>query len=138
LITYQRNIEAVLAAEQESLDERLEDQVGDPEKRADDGAGDEDDDGSGQDLALAGPVDLLQLRPALGDEAAASTASSAAAGLRLRRLCGRAHLRLARASALTDALLLLLGFALLLLLLPVAAAALLACVPGQNSYLVSR
>jgi hypothetical protein len=135
LITYQRNISDPLrsAAEQDALDEWLEHEVGDVQVRTDDSAGDEDDDGAGHDLALPRPIDLLQLGPALGDEAAAATASPAAPGLRLRRLGGRANLGLTLARALADALL---GLALLLLLLPVAAA-LLAGVPG-HSYLVSR
>jgi hypothetical protein len=134
LITYQRNISDPLrsAAEQDALDEWLEHEVGDVQVRPDDAAGDEDDDGAGHDLALSWPVDLLQLGPALGDEAAASTAAPAAPGLRLRRLGGRADLGLTAAGSLADALTL----GLLLLLLPVAAA-LLAGVPG-HSYLVSR
>jgi hypothetical protein len=136
LITYQRNISDPLrsAAEQDALDEWLEHEVGDVQVRADDSAGDEDDDGAGHDLALARPVDFLQLGPALGDEAAASPAATAAPGLRLRRLRGRADLGLTLARALADALL---GLALLLLLLLPVAAALLAGVPG-HSYLVSR
>jgi hypothetical protein len=122
------------AAEQDALDEWLEHEVGDVEVRPDDAAGDEDDDGAGQDLALARPVDLLQLGPALCDEAATSTTAAAAAGLSLRRLGGRANLGLTLARALADALLRL---ALLLLLLLPVAAALLAGVPG-HSYLFSR
>jgi hypothetical protein len=130
LITYQRNISDPLrsAAEQDALDEWLEHEVGDVQVRADDSAGNEDDDGAGHDLALPRPIDLLQLGPALGDEAAASTASPAAPGLRLRRLGGGANLGLTAASPLADAL------ALGLLLF---AAALLAGAPG-HSYLVSR
>lgn len=132
LITYQRNISDLSAAEQDALDEWLDDEVGDVEVRPDDGAGDENDDGARHDLALPRPVDLLQLGHALCDEAAASTAAPAAPGLRLRRLGGRADLGLTAASSLADAL----ALGLLLLLLPVAAA-LLAGVPG-HSYLVSR
>jgi hypothetical protein len=128
-----------LAAEQDALDERLEHEVRKPEVGADDGAGDDHDDGAGHDLALAGPVDLLQLGPALGDEAAASTPAPTAARLGLRRLRGRAHLRLAAARSLRDARLLLLAVGLLglLLLLPVPAA-LLAGASGHLTYLVSR
>jgi hypothetical protein len=136
LITYQRNISDPLrsAAEQDALDEWLEHEVGDVQVRADDSAGDEDDDRACHDLALPRPIDLLQLGPALGDEAAAAPAATAAPGLRLRRLGGRPDLGLTLARALADALL---GLALLLLLLLPIAAALLAGVPG-HSYLVSR
>jgi hypothetical protein len=134
LITYQRNIQTLpLLAQQEALDERLEHEVREVQVGPDDSAGDENDDGSGHDLALARPVDLLELGPALGDEAAASTAPSAAPGLRLGRLRGGTDLGLALARALADTLL---GLALLLLLLPVTAA-LLAGASG-HSYLVSR
>jgi hypothetical protein len=122
-------------AQQDALDERLEHEVRDVQVRADDSAGDEDDDGAGHDLALTRPVDLLQLGPALGDEATTPAAATAATRLCLRRLRCRADLGLPLARALTDTLLGL-PLLLLLLLLPVAAA-LLAGVPG-HSYLVSR
>src|SRR5215210_5999275 len=128
-MTYQRNIQRPfrLFAQQDALDEWLEHEVRDVQVRADDCAGDEDDDRAGQDLALTRPVDLLQLGHALGDEAAAPSAGPAAPGLGLRRLRGWADLGLALARALTDTLL---GLSLLLLLLPVSAA-LLAGVPGH-------
>src|SRR5207244_2110152 len=56
------------SSEQNVLDEAFPDQVGAVEIHADDDAGDEDDDDALDQLALAGPLDLLQLAPRLGDE----------------------------------------------------------------------
>ena len=70
-MTYQRNMSISargLLAEQDVLDDALEDEVGDPEIRADDRTGDDDDDGTRQHLALPRPLDLLELRPRLADE----------------------------------------------------------------------
>jgi hypothetical protein len=109
LITYQRNIverSLRLLPEQETLDERLEREVGEPEVRADDRAGDDHDDGAGEDLALVRPIDLLQLGCGLGDEAASAASPTAPARLCPGRLLRRADLLLPRASALSDALLL--------------------------------
>src|SRR5512133_3671054 len=88
-------------------DEGLEDEVCEPEVRADDRARDDHDDRSLDDLALRRPLDLLQLGPGLGDEPLEAAARHAPRpGLGLRRLGRRADCCLTRARALGDALLL--------------------------------
>src|SRR5918992_5202286 len=90
---------SALLTEQDALDERAEDHVGSVEVRADDRTGDDDDDAPGQHLALIGPVDLLQLTPALGEEASAA-APLALGGLRRYRFGRRPDRLLARQAAL--------------------------------------
>src|SRR5215203_1189836 len=93
--------------QQDVADEGLEDEIREPEVRADDRAGDDYDDRSLDDLALRGPLDLLQLGPGLGDEAPEAPARhSPRPGLGLRWLGRRADCLLTRACALRDALLL--------------------------------
>src|SRR2546425_11060408 len=102
-MTYHWNmfdLEALLA-EEDVLDQALEDLVGAPQVGTDDSASDEDDDCGLDDLLLPRPLDLLQLRPRLRDESlrAAPRDCRPATGLGLRRLRGRAHLCLTRARA---------------------------------------
>ena len=93
----------------ESLDERLQGEVGQPQISPDDRAGDDDDDRAGQDLALIRPFDLSQLGGRLGDEAATAPTPATPAGLRLRRLLGGTNRLLPAARALRHTLLLLRG-----------------------------
>src|SRR5207245_1936818 len=72
-----------LLSQQEVLDDALEHLVEAPEIEADDDAGDQDDCGARDHLLLVRPVDLLQLAPGLGEEAARAGARKRA---RLRRL----------------------------------------------------
>src|SRR5262245_38636865 len=60
------------ASEQNVLDETTEDLVREEQVHARDETGDQDDGGALDQLVLPGPVDLLQLRPRLGDEALAA------------------------------------------------------------------
>ena len=75
-MTYQRNIRKRprLEAEQDVFDEAGESEVGDPEIRADDRDGDDDDDGRGEELSPPGPLDLPKLGRGLGREAAEASA----------------------------------------------------------------
>jgi hypothetical protein len=57
-----------LLTEEDVAHERLERLIGSKEVRADDRAGDQDDDRALDDLGLARPFDLLQLTPRLADE----------------------------------------------------------------------
>src|SRR6476620_11332531 len=100
-MTYQRNISRLSLLTDESLDDRLPDQIVEIEIGADHDARDQHDNRSLDHLRLAGPLDLLQFGPRLGDEAAALAALGA--GLAFRRLRARADLRLALARALRDA-----------------------------------
>ena len=68
MITYQRNIGRLLS-QKDVADEGLEELVGCVEIHADGHARDDDDDGALGHLLPAGPLDLLQLRPRLPDEA---------------------------------------------------------------------
>src|SRR5262245_63262762 len=74
------------ASEQNVLDETTEDLVREEQVHARDETGDQDDGGALDQLVLAGPVDLLQLRPRLGDEALAPLARDVAVAV---GLCGR-------------------------------------------------
>src|SRR4051794_17635360 len=69
LTTYQRNTLVLLLTEEEVLDDALPEQVVGVEEDADDRAGDQHDGRPLDHLVLPGPVDLLQLRPRLADEA---------------------------------------------------------------------
>src|SRR5712691_6689585 len=86
--------------EQDVFDESLEDLIEAPEVDADQYAGDEDDGGARDHLLLARPLDLLQLCPGLGHEAAAARAGDAARsavrGLRGRLGHRSGHLPLSR------------------------------------------
>jgi hypothetical protein len=64
-----------LLSQENVADEGLDSLVDAPQIGADDGTRDDDDNRSLYDLGSAGPVDFLQLCPALGDEAATSLAS---------------------------------------------------------------
>src|SRR5215217_2242789 len=93
-MTYQRNIgkRPRLEAEQDVFDETSEGEVGDPEVRADDGAGDDHHDRRGEELAPAGPLDLPELGCRLGRETTeASSPLTPRAGLALG-LAGRLDL----------------------------------------------
>src|SRR5262245_65838769 len=93
------------ASEQNVLDETTEDLVREEQVHARDETGDQDDGGALDQLVLAGPVDLLQLRPRLGDEAlAALTRNVTAVGLRGRGRRARLLLRLLRLAMLRRAL----------------------------------
>src|SRR5580765_6751368 len=93
--------------QQDVADEGLEDEICEPEVRADDRAGDDHDDRSLDDLALRRPLDLLELGPGLGDETLEAAARHAPGPrLGLRRLGRGADCLLPRACALRDALLL--------------------------------
>src|SRR4051794_39462312 len=85
-MTYQRNMggRPIFRSSDEPLDERLHDEVDAPEVQADDGAGDDDDHRAGDDLLLTGPLDLLELRDALADEADHAAAVVSGVCLRLR------------------------------------------------------
>src|SRR5436309_2903464 len=100
-MTYQRNISRLSLLTDDLLDDVLPDQIVRIEIDADHHAGDQHDNRSLNHLRLTGPVDLLELRPRLGDEAAALAALRA--GLAFRRLRARTDLRLALARALGDA-----------------------------------
>src|SRR3954451_7592389 len=63
---------------EQPLDEVLEDDVAAPEEDAHDEACDQDDGDALDQLVLAGPLDLLELAPRLGDEPARATAGRAA------------------------------------------------------------
>jgi hypothetical protein len=98
-MTYQRNI-GRLEVEEDVFDKAGEGEIGDPEIGADHGDGDDDDDRRREELAPAGPFDLLELADGLGREAANAPAALAARpGLALR-LADRLDL----APALTGAL----------------------------------
>src|SRR6266511_3368658 len=70
-MTYQWNMSRAppALAEKDVLDEVLRHDVANPDVRADDDAGDEYDERALDDVGLRGPFDLLQLAPALDDEA---------------------------------------------------------------------
>src|SRR5919106_57134 len=86
-MTYQRNMSARrLEVEEDVAHEALEDEVGRIEVGADDRHGDDDDDGRGEQLLAAGPLDLLELAPGLRRErpdASAPLALGARLALRL-------------------------------------------------------
>src|ERR671923_422182 len=101
-MTYQRNIRLRprLEAEQDVFDETGEGEVGDPEIRADDRDGDDDDDRRGDELPPAGPFDLPELGRRLSREPAEASAPLApGAGLALG-LAGGLDLLAALARAL--------------------------------------
>src|SRR5436853_566380 len=77
-MTYQRNIERPLLPEEDVLDDALPDQVVGVEVHPDDQAGDQHDRRPLDHLRLARPLDLLDLAPRLGDEAAGASARGAA------------------------------------------------------------
>src|SRR5688572_29642513 len=98
-MTYQRNIGG-LNVEEDVADEAAQDGVGGVEVGADDGHGDDHDDGRREELALPRPLDLLQLGRRLAHEGTEATAPLAArAGLALR-LADGLDLAPARAGAL--------------------------------------
>src|SRR4051812_2827880 len=99
-MTYHWNIGSGGSLE-DLLDEVLEGEVANVEERPDDPAGDDHDDGRLRDLGTPRPLDLLQLRPGLPDEAAPLLRLTAP-GLLLRRCGARPDLLLARAGALRD------------------------------------
>src|SRR5439155_24780969 len=68
-MAYQRNIGDPLLTEEDVLDEPLEGKIGDPQVGADDDTRDQHDRGALDQLLLAGPLDLLQLRRGLAYEA---------------------------------------------------------------------
>src|SRR5205814_1205620 len=73
------------------FDKTLEHEIGAVQEDADDQTGDQHDDDALDQLILAGPFDLLQLAPRLGDEAPRATAGE---GSRLAaRLTSRRRLR---------------------------------------------
>src|SRR5919198_2266925 len=96
LIAYHLNMREPLLPEEDVLDEPLECQVGEPEVRAYDHAGDQHDGGALDQLLLSGPLDLLQLGGGLADEAAEARARDLALGCDGSGL-GRTHLRGPRA-----------------------------------------
>src|SRR2546423_4675253 len=104
-MTYQRNISRLSLLTDDLLDDVLPDQIVRIQVDADHDACDQHDNRSLNHLRTTGPVDLLQLAPRLGDEAAALTPLRA--GLALRRLRARTDLRLALTGALRDAALVL-------------------------------
>ena len=63
--------------QEDLLDETLEDEVRAPEVEADDDAGDQDDRRALDQLVAARPLDLVQLRPRLRDEATGAAAARA-------------------------------------------------------------
>jgi hypothetical protein len=73
------------AAEEDILDETLEDKVGRVEPDADDQAGDQHDHDALDELILSRPLDLLKLAPRLTDEAAEAAARDAKLAGRLGR-----------------------------------------------------
>src|SRR5205807_4074986 len=126
-MTYQRNIERPLLPEEDVLDDALPDQVVRVEVHPDDQAGDQHDRRPLDHLRLARPLDLLELAPRLGDEAASASARCAALpALALRRCRAGPDLSLTRASAL-DHLRVAGG-----LLLGTPSAALLSSLPGHQ------
>src|SRR6266536_1601817 len=104
-MTYQRNIARLSLLTDDSLDDVLPDQVVHIQIDADHDARDQHDNRSLNHLGTPGPVDLLQLAPRFGDEAAAL--ATLCTGLALRRLCARTDLRALRAAALRGAVLVL-------------------------------
>src|SRR5262245_19293511 len=82
------------ASEQNVLDETTEDLVRQEQVHARDETGDQNDGGALDQLVLARPVDLLQLRPRLGDEALAALARNVAVAVGLCRRRRRARLLL--------------------------------------------
>src|SRR5438093_2409599 len=73
-MTYQRNMTESLLPQEDVLDDALEDEIGRIEEDADDHTGDQHDRDTLDQLVLARPLDLFQLAPRLGDEAAQATA----------------------------------------------------------------
>jgi hypothetical protein len=101
LIAYQRNIGS--ASEQDVLDEPAEQLVSEEQVDAGHETGDQDDGRTLDQLLLARPVDLLQLRPRLRDEARAAAAGNVSA-VGLRGGSRRPRLLLLRGALLRRAL----------------------------------
>jgi hypothetical protein len=102
-MTYQRNMECDLEAEEDVFDETGEREVGYPEVGAHDRDGDDDDDGRGEKLAPAGPFDLLQLAGGLAGESSEAAAALSPRSRLALRLADRLDLAPARASAVRSA-----------------------------------
>src|SRR5688572_33382044 len=98
-MTYQRNT-AKSDVEEDVADEPAQDSIGGVKVGADDRHGDDDDDGRREELALPGPLDLLQLGCRLGHEGSEATAPLAACARLAFRLADGLDLAPARAGAL--------------------------------------